>query len=72
MSKSKEPTILERDFVENSRSRYGHILQMRRLNGDAIRDLQNVLGIARGQATAMIYPKAGSRCRGLSSRDLAL
>lgn len=66
------PTILEKDFAENADSRQGHISQTRRLTGDAIRDLQDVARLSKGQATAMLYPKAGSRCRGLSAREMAL
>ena len=60
-----EPTILENDFAENAGTRHGHISQTRRLNGDAIRELQSI-GYDKGQATAMLYPKGGSRCRGLA------
>lgn len=60
-----QPSLLETDFAENADTRHGHISQMRRLQGDAIRDLQT-LGYDKGQATAMLYPRGGSRCRGLT------
>ena len=60
------PSILETDFAESARTRHGHISQIRRLNGDAIRELQAVTDMPKGQATAMLYPKGGSRCRGLT------
>lgn len=68
----KVPTILENDFAENAHTRHGHISQMRRMTGDAIRELQDVANLSKGQATAMLYPKGGSRCRGLSCREMAL
>ena len=71
MGKKTVPTILESDFAENAGTRHGHISQTRRMTGDAIRELQ-ALGLPKGQATAMLYPKGGSRCRGLSDRELAL
>lgn len=64
-TRAAKPTILESDFAENADTRHGHISQTRRLNGDAIRELQTI-GYDKGQATAMLYPKGGSRCRGLA------
>ena len=66
MGKRTVPTILEKDFAETAGTRHGHISQTRRLTGDAIRDLQDCTNLPKGQATAMLYPKGGSRCRGLA------
>ena len=66
MGKRHTPTILENHFAETADNRHGHISQTRRLTGDAIRDLQECAQLAKGQATAMLYPKGGSRCRGLA------
>lgn len=62
---------LEDGFAKVANTRDGHVNQMRVMNGQAVRDLQR-FGLSKGQATAMLDPKRGSRCVGLSPDELAL
>ena len=56
---------LEDGFAKVADTRQGHINQQRVMTGHAMRDLQHTTGISKGQATAMLDPKRGSRCIGL-------
>lgn len=67
MGKRTKPSIdLATGFASScgSNSRDSYLNQQRVLDSIAIRDLQG-MGFDKGQATAMIDPKRGSRCRGI-------
>lgn len=65
MGKSRGSTVnLEAGFTGAARTRESHLNQIRVVDGRAVRDLQQYEGLSRGQATAMVSPKRGSRCTG--------
>lgn len=65
MRSDRKPISVESGFEPTANSRSHHIGISRLFTGAAIRDLEK-LGVPRGQATAMLDPKRGSRCRGLN------
>lgn len=62
---------LSTGFARSCDNRRHHMTQERVIIGSAIRDLQRY-GFDKGQATAMLWPKRGSRCKGLKGREPSL
>lgn len=62
---------LSTGFAKSCDNRRHHMTQERVIIGSAIRDLQRY-GFDKGQATAMLWPKRGSRCKGLKGREPSL